>query len=722
MDDDRTQEALESLADLFLTGGISKPDDVKPARSSRSSVQNKDVDVNKNKNHVPDGPVPIRLAPKTPVQAYPFIIPQKQGGHTGVMDPEFDMNGDEIQDSREEQAALRRSRDQREAYLERIMASRFDEPATVSDQPRLRLHRPEPDDMDDELIGHHPDEQESGHVSTMTAHESDGLTGMGAESLPEDDVTDDQAFTGRAAVMAEAVIPGHLPATNGPWLTQYAQILADQYGPVGVIHLTGTHIDLELVRPIRRSSQPVAIELDGRDGLDLLMVLDALANSEDQPMKFVLLHVEDPISMENISQLAALDDWTVLCGADESAVISTYRQLKRFVRLDSGVRRKNVAVMVMGSSESQSQMAYTQIQSITNDFMLSPVQLAGWQKQIVPVNVVELGSFPDIQLQWPRLAQWLDQLEEPNFEPEEQTHPDPDIDSSGESAADMQDVPDRVESVIEDDAGDTDTDNDISTDIEAVAFEEEPDLPPSDSPAPVPDQEKESDSPRHRSAVSERPSERRSAGRHAADQQKVERSDRVVQSPKVTMPPREHISHGEQEEDLPHYGESSEPALQAESRSVDPSGRTLSPPREETPDLVDFLLAGPNAVPGGVPLDARCPYRRDARLLLDQDGVVHVLLRHQAEASSRNGLDSFRSAMLALIETRQWVESHMDLIRLTQRQCRINESQSPVLHLFTNRPDLAHAAAQHIGHLVKLHLLEELQVGDDSAWYCTALN
>ena len=47
------------------------------------------------------------------------------------------------------------------------------------------------------------------------------------------------------AVAVEAVILGNLPGLSGPWLTQYAQLLAQQEGPVAILHVDDDLIDLE---------------------------------------------------------------------------------------------------------------------------------------------------------------------------------------------------------------------------------------------------------------------------------------------------------------------------------------------------------------------------------------------------------------------------------------------------------------------------------------------
>jgi len=78
-------------------------------------------------------------------------------------------------------------------------------------------------------------------------------------------------------------------------------------------------------------------------------------------------------------------------------------------------------------------------------------------------------------------------------------------------------------------------------------------------------------------------------------------------------------------------------------------------------------------------------------------------------------------AITEMLEARAWVNEHLDLIRLTQRQMNF-DAVDPVLHLFTARADLAARLAAQLGDAVKLHLLDEVTVGGQRTWYCTPLS
>jgi hypothetical protein len=156
-------------------------------------------------------------------------------------------------------------------------------------------------------------------------------------------------------------------------------------------------------------------------------------------------------------------------------------------------------------------------------------------------------------------------------------------------------------------------------------------------------------------------------------------------------------------------------------------GGDSSPSAGEAPDLAQLLAAGRNRVTGGVALEARCPHQPGTQLLLDQAGRLHLLRRHEPASGQSNEreageLDQLRAAIADLLEARQWVNEHIDLLQLTQRQCRFDTDRPPVLHLFTHRADLAAGLAHRLGDQLQLHLLERVQLNRETGWYCTPLN
>ncbi|MEX2213886.1 MAG: hypothetical protein WD768_07150, partial [Phycisphaeraceae bacterium] len=144
-----------------------------------------------------------------------------------------------------------------------------------------------------------------------------------------------------------------------------------------------------------------------------------------------------------------------------------------------------------------------------------------------------------------------------------------------------------------------------------------------------------------------------------------------------------------------------------------PKAATSSPEAAITgePDLAGMIVS---SMGGGLALDARYPKEPQTQLLLDQDGRVHLLRRQTA--------GELRAAIVDLIEVRDWVREHLELLALTQRQCKFDAKAEPVLHLFTGEAKAAAALVSKLGPFVKLHLLQEVRIGTQGTWVCTDLN
>ncbi|MEM6459097.1 MAG: hypothetical protein AAF710_06870, partial [Planctomycetota bacterium] len=236
---------------------------------------------------------------------------------------------------------------------------------------------------------------------------------------------------GRANANAEAVVLGNLPGMAGPWLTQYGQLLAQQDGAVAILHVDACRIDLELVEPTQpapdvdpyagpaAAAPTLRVPPGGFGGRDLLAVLDQLCAARVAPVRTVLVHL-DP-TPESLPKLLALDYWTLLSGADDAAIVAGYRLLKHLLEADGDVARAHVGLMVVGSDRPAGQDAARKLRAAVANFLHTPLELIGYQQKMIPARCRTLGSFPDTETLWPRLAAWLAALETPTpaAEPEE---------------------------------------------------------------------------------------------------------------------------------------------------------------------------------------------------------------------------------------------------------------------------------------------------------------
>jgi len=641
MDDTRTQQALDQLADLFLTGQTPVAETQTPPASTPATTQSKRDNL--------AGPAPIRLRPK---------LTEKPKPAAPV------------------------------AYT----------PPTQGDAP-LRL-QPQPPTSPQE---------EGSPIATIGDVEDHEDTHEDLVAHEESDTRDEDTAP---AVAVEAVILGNLPGLSGPWLTQYAQLLAQQEGPVAILHVDDDLIDLELVEPTNRDTPSRGVSLrmpPGGGQIDPRSILEAMLNASDAAdtaPQTVLIHLDPQHDEQGLARALCIDDWTLMCGADDLAIVGGYKMLKHMVESEPSVAGKKLGLMIMGSDPKESQDAARKFQSASESFLKTPVQLLGWQKQMVPVNLRHLGRFEDMGQVWPRLAEWIGQVapaetvqdlslvgsttssSEPN-----QSQATPEIESPAPA-------PGFAPGFASEFAPGVDTQPEPRK-TEQVAFIPEPSKP------------KASELLDELAQISARPRVTTAPPAPPKLQAPAIKSRPPAPQPQPTIQPKPVVAEQPAPVAIP------QPVAATPTSTAVPTAepQPAQPAASAEPNLVELLMAGHGAVPGGIALEARCPHHNQTQLMLDQDGRLHLLCRHTSE-----GFDSLQAAMVDLLQARHWVHEHLELLALTQRQLKFDASTEPVLHLFTDRADWATALIARLGEALKLHLLQEVSVGQESAWFCTPLN
>ncbi len=106
----------------------------------------------------------------------------------------------------------------------------------------------------------------------------------------------------------------------------------------------------------------------------------------------------------------------------------------------------------------------------------------------------------------------------------------------------------------------------------------------------------------------------------------------------------------------------------------------------------------------------RCPYATGIEVAIDGAGRLHLLARAKAASSEE-------STLAALLIASSWAETHAGI--LASSLGKQHSTVRPTLHLFTDQP-------KHSRRLLetnlRVHLLAEVHVGSERAWYCTDLN
>lgn len=204
----------------------------------------------------------------------------------------------------------------------------------------------------------------------------------------------------RRPVLVQGVFLGNLPGFAGAWLAQYAQHLAEQHhGAVAIVHVDAKDIDVEFI-----GGHGQAIAPDG----SVVEALDRWARTGE--LAAVLVHLPQPVTEAGQRIARDLDAWTIVCGADDAATVNAYCLLKQLLAGDPQPSRRRVAVMVMGYDEREARLMADSLNVTAAAYLGAPVQLAGWRKQIAPVQLQGNLTFAAESNPWSLLNAYLQAL------------------------------------------------------------------------------------------------------------------------------------------------------------------------------------------------------------------------------------------------------------------------------------------------------------------------
>lgn len=469
----------------------------------------------------------------------------------------------------------------------------------------------------------------------------------------------------------EAALLGNLPGFSGPWLTQYAYRLAQVHGPVGIISLDDHEAVIELVAPNSNA-------LNHFDGSDSTRVSqsDGLTHKLTDlatDIRAWLIRFQTPLTPESRSQVMTVNRWTLLCGADDAAVVGAYRLIKQLatidpendpdeIRLDAD---RHIGVMIMGSDDITSRAAAHKLSQAAHGFLNTPVQCIGASKQMRPVQHRMVGSFTGEQNRlWLQIKDFLDPH---HHRPSTRRSRD----SNNGSILGQESPTKLAGSTVKDDWPQlpTETMEDRKSLLEDV-----------DSPfVHVP----QSPNPITREPLS---------------------SDQLASPSSPLTDRRKSASQTRRQPSTP-------PA-------------SSNPESTRANDVNLCTLLGGNVEL----LKARCPQHEQVQLGLDEQGHLHLLMDQRCGHASCTGVMSreavvhLRAAIIDLMYVNRWAHEHINLLKLTQPNHEGDWQDELTLHLFSDQAIAATTLVGQLGDLVKIHLLQKVQVDKASTWFCTALN
>lgn len=625
-----TQQALDLLADLYLTApvvpqdsqdsqdslvsesSVAKPDEAKPDEAKPEPI------MNLSENPV-IGPAPIRLRPKI-VAAAP-LPPEAQ--NKMAVTPETEIDPEQSTENKTATNTATNTGTNTQTNIE--TQSEHGSQDDAVQRLRLRLSQVDfADDADADAADQASPENESAEAAASEPafnlvsehHESHHASDEVEPKETQEAMPTRQAF-------AEAVILGNLPGFAGPWLAQYAQLIADAHGSVAILNIEDDHIDLSVV--LNREVDALSLtalnaEVDHDEPRTLTETLDALLNDELHPVRMIMLQLDSdatqPTQVERLNQLAY---WTMLSGADDPAILHCFRTIKELVDAQDNIKTKQVGLMVMGSTGPTSLHAAKKLSKVSAALLDRPVEVLGHHQRMEPVNLHQLASFDLATNPWSDIAAYVDSLEDPVFD---------------EPAVEEQTL---EESAIKVEA------NKAEAETESISM-----------PTQL-----ETLTPEELSVLTEQASRFAEAEAEAEIEPSVSPEPATIESSSIATQPTQ----------------STQPAQPAQPTQSMPDADSLSQQIIST------------HIPGGLILEARCPDHPAAELILDQQGNIHIAMRHDDQRSEQSS--DLKPMLIDALAVAQWVQTYRDLLALTQRQCQFAEYMEPVIHLVTPRADRA---------------------------------
>ncbi|MEM1097325.1 MAG: hypothetical protein AAGH92_00920 [Planctomycetota bacterium] len=538
----------------------------------------------------------------------------------------------------------------------------------------------------------------------------------------------------------EAVLLGNLPGMAHVWLTQYAQRLAEQDGPVLLLTVnpdlrhdgqTLGGLEAELIEPrvgdvLHRFDPPSAgpddhveddwfapfpqtnrgasetptkpVDDDGPQALSSVadLLREYLAETDPARRVATVLVYCDTHPRE-LDRLLDVGVWTLLTGADPTAVAAAQFGLEHLVEGDPQARSVEVGVFVVGSPADKATAAADQIATAASPLFDPPIVGLGHLQKMRPAAARTLGTFPRLDAQWAGLIGVLDDIEPTETAPARATLPEPDepaLEPELATEPERHVEPEPIVSGLEFDRYVSEPQpairESVLDDFFSRARHRTTSKADTQAPAEPPVDRLRADTPADSQVTDPVPSptiEIESFSDATVDIAAIERPVRQISKPRPTEP------------------EPTRPVLHPTTSSHDPDLATLLAATDPALDIT--------------PLSARCPEHPHLRLAADGSGRLHLLAR-------LSDAEHPRPTLLALTDARRWASTHRELLALTMPHRPAADADQtawsdPVLHLFTDQPDRAVPLAAAIDPAIRLHLLQHLPLDTGPTWLATPL-
>ena len=469
----------------------------------------------------------------------------------------------------------------------------------------------------------------------------------------------------------------------------------------------------------------------------------------------------------------SLGVWTLLSGVDEAASARAIDWLTESLNAARPQEMSHVQLMAMGADIDRAVTMVRHLDEQALDQFDTSVELVGVQRQMVPVHLQTLGSFPTHLDQWSTLVKLIagqaaaadhrDTLVTritPQAPPSQQA---PEVEETFASI-ELDDPADKFMTTVEITVDDEKTRELLMAarldgiNIQGVELEESetPETPDVllESPSQKADRQEvqasaelessqeeiQTDQQAHvvsntvRNFV-ERLKQQELLKRQQAEkleaQSKSDGDDAIPTAKPLTVAQLANVAPKQQQMDedvvVPKQVQTqpkpapvvNHPKPQPVMQELPTPTPQVEQPKQEQVQAAPVAqnLASHLHLPGCINLVARCPQHPLVELVLDEEGGLHLLAQHQQASKTSVG-----DALYEVLDARGWVDQHISLLSLTQKQLRFDMQIRPIVHLFT---DDARGGAQLVANaakFVKIHLLTQVTVGNQSTQYSTELN
>ncbi len=163
----------------------------------------------------------------------------------------------------------------------------------------------------------------------------------------------------------EALLVGHLPVMGGVWVTQYAKHVADrEHCVVALLRLQAGQVSIDVFTP-RSASAPTSSRIGEMHTSGLMEAI----RSARARCGLWLVRVDDASEADLVSA-PHVSRMTLLTGADDPAVVASYRTIKSLQQAEEGCEQPlRLSLAIMGADDAKAEAAETKLQRAASNFL-----------------------------------------------------------------------------------------------------------------------------------------------------------------------------------------------------------------------------------------------------------------------------------------------------------------------------------------------------------------